>query len=200
MTTTLATGLPGVSMNVSDHICAFYRGVEERDRVLLPYLRAGLRAGDKCICVLDSTDPDHLRAELDGELNGDADQLSAFRSEDSYLLQGRFAPDDMLRFWESTAQTAFDSHDYPLVRAVGEMTWALRDLPGVEQLIAYEAELNRQLLKYPQVVLCLYDLEQFADGEVLIEILRTHPKVLMSRMVLDNPWYVEPDERLTQPT
>lgn len=200
MTTTLATGLPGVSMNVSDHICAFYRGVEERDRVLLPYLRAGLRAGDKCICVLDSTDPDHLRAELDGELNGDADQLSAFRSEDSYLLQGRFAPDDMLRFWESTAQTAFDSHDYPLVRAVGEMTWALRDLPGVEQLIAYEAELNRQLRKYPQVVLCLYDLEQFADGEVLIEILRTHPKVLMSLMVLDNPWYVEPDERLTQPT
>ena len=197
MGTTLATGLPGVSMNVSDHICAFYRGVEERDDVLMPYLRTGLRAGDKCICVLDSTDPDALCAELTDEPRVEDDQLSAFRSEDSYLLQGRFAPDDMLDFWESVAQSAFAVHDYTLVRAVGEMTWALRDLPGVDLLVAYEAELNRQLHKYPQVVLCLYDLERFTDGEALMEILRTHPQVLMSRMLVDNPWYIEPDELLT---
>lgn len=200
MGTTLATGLPGVSMNVSDHICAFYRGVEERDAVLLPYLRAGLQAGDKCICVLDSTDPERLCAEFEDEPRVEDDQLSTFRSQDSYLLHGQFSPDDMLSFWESVARTAFDVHDYTMVRAVGEMTWALRDVPGVNMLVAYEAELNRQLLKYPQVLLCLYDLERFTDGALLMEILRTHPKVLMSRMVLDNPWYIEPDELLTQPT
>jgi MEDS: MEthanogen/methylotroph, DcmR Sensory domain len=200
MGTTLATGLPGVSMNISDHICAFYRGVEERDQVLLPYLRAGLRSGHKCICVLDTTDPERLHAELIDEPRVESDQLSAFSSEESYLLHGRFAPDDMLGFWETVARKAFATHDYPVVRAVGEMTWALRDLPGVNQLVAYEAELNRQLLKYPQVLLCLYDLEQFTDGEVLIEILRTHPKVLISRMVLDNPWYIEPDALLMQAT
>jgi hypothetical protein len=196
----LATGLPGVSMNVSDHICAFYRGVEERDEVLLPYLRAGLQAGDKCICVLDSTDPALLVDELGDEPRVEADQLSTFCSEESYLRGGGFSPDDMLGFWESVARSAFARHDYALVRSVGEMTWALRDLPGVDQLVAYEAELNRQLLKYPQVLLCLYDLEQFTDGEVLIEILRTHPQVLMSRMVLDNPWYIAPDERLSLAT
>lgn len=197
---TLATGLPGVSMTVSDHICAFYRGEEERDQLLLPYMRAGLRAGDKCVCVLDSTDPELLRDELVDEPRIQIDQLSAFRSEDSYLLDGRFAPDAMLRFWETVASSAFAAHDYELVRVVGEMTWALRDLPGVSLLVAYEAELNRFLRRYPQVVLCLYDLERFTDGEVLIEILRTHPKVLMSRMVLDNPWYVEPDHVLAEPT
>lgn len=197
---TLATGLPGVSMNVSDHICAFYRGEEERDQLLLPYVRAGLRAGDKCVCVLDSTEPDLLSDALRDEPGTQVDQLSTFRSEESYLLDGRFAPDAMIRFWETAASAAFAAHDYPLVRVVGEMTWALRDLPGVDLLVAYEAELNRFLPRYPQVVLCLYDLERFTDGEVLIEILRTHPKVLMSCMVLDNPWYVEPDELLTQPT
>ena len=200
MAATLATGLPGVWMNVSDHICAFYRGREERDEVLVPFLREGLRAGDKCVCVLDTTDPDVLDAELTDEPRVEGYQLSAFRSEDTYLANGRFEPDDMLDFWESEAQSAFAVHDYPLVRMVGEMTWALRDLPGVDRLVAYEAELNRQLQKYPQVLLCLYDLEQFTDGEMLMEILRTHPQVLMSRMLLDNPWYIDPDELLTQAT
>lgn len=195
---TLATGLPGVSMEVSDHICAFYRGIDERDEVLIPFLRTGLSAGDKCICVLDATDPDVLHAELSQEQRVEDGQLSTFRSEDSYLRHGRFVPDDMLDFWESVAQRAFAIHDYELVRAVGEMTWALRDLPGVDLLIAYEAELNRQMHKYPQVLLCLYDLEQFTDGEALMEILRTHPQVLISRMLLDNPWYIEPDELLTR--
>lgn len=200
METALATGLPGVSMNLNDHICAFYRGEAERDELLLPYLRTGMQAGDKCICILDSTDPDWLASELIDEPRVASDQLSAFRSEDSYLLRGAFSPDDMLRFWEKTATAAFADRDYPMVRAVGEMTWALQDLPGVDLLVAYEAELNRFLQRYPQVILCLYDLERFTDGAVLIEILRTHPKVLISRMVLDNPWYIEPDALLTQPT
>ena len=51
-----AMGLPGVSFTPGLHICAFYRGPSQRDELLLPYLREGLAAGDKCICVTD--DPD----------------------------------------------------------------------------------------------------------------------------------------------
>lgn len=76
------------------------------------------------------------------------------------------------------------------------MTWALRDLPGVAQLVAYEGKLNAFLPRYPQVILCLYDLEKFSDGQVLIDLLRTHPKVLLGGQVLENPWYVEPAEYL----
>jgi hypothetical protein len=64
--------------------------------------------------------------------------------------------------------------------------------------VTYEAELNRFLPKYPQIILCLYDLERFTDGEALLDILRTHPKVLMSGQVVDNPWYVEPDAFLAR--
>ena len=48
-----AMGLPGVSFTPGLHICAFYRGPSQRDELLLPYLREGLAAGDKCICVTD---------------------------------------------------------------------------------------------------------------------------------------------------
>lgn len=196
MGTTVASGLPGVHLTAGDHICAFYRGQAQRDAVLLPYLRAGLRAGDKCICVVDTTPPGDLDDAMGDEPRTGVDQLDLYRSQDSYLLDGAFSPGDMLAFWERGVGAAFADDGYPFLRAVGEMTWALGDLPGVELLVDYEAELNRFLPKYPQTILCLYDLERFTDGEVLIEILRTHPKVLMSGTVIVNPWYIEPDERL----
>lgn len=194
MSTAVPTGLPGVSMNVGDHICAFYRGTFDRDQVLVPYLQAGLDGGEKCIGIIDSTHPDELTAILKRGTNDG--QLSLHRSEDSYLLGGTFSPAHMMDFWEGIAEAVFADETYPLMRAVGEMTWALRDLPGVYLLTDYEAELNRFLPRYPQAILCLYDLEKFTDGEVLIEILRTHPKVLMSRVVLENPWYMDPDQFL----
>lgn len=196
MAKTVVSGLTGVALDVGDHICAFYRGEAERDQMLVPYLRAGLRAGDKCIGVVDSADPDEVSTALHDEARRDTEQLVLYRSDESYLLGGQFSPEDMLAFWESGAAAALSDEGYPFLRAVGEMTWALRDLPGVEQFVAYEAALNRFLPRYPQTILCLYDLERFTDGEVLIDILRTHPKVLMSGVVIDNPWYTEPDELL----
>lgn len=193
-TSDVVTGAPGVSMNVGDHICAFYRGREERDEVLVPYLRSGIDHGDPCICVLDSTDPREM-AELTARGQG---SLVLHSSEETYLQGGRFVPERMLDFWDSSARRLLAEAGDAVVRAAGEMTWALRDLPGVELLVAYEAELNRFLPKYPQTILCLYDLERFTDGEALLDILRTHPKVLMSGHVVDNPWYVEPDALLAR--
>lgn len=193
----ITTGLPGVTMTAGDHVCAFYRGDAQRDDVLLPYLRAGLRAGERCICVVDAADPDEVVAAIDDEPRTDGDQLSVFRSEDTYLAGECFSIEKMLAFWDRGVDAALEREDCTFVRSVGEMTWALRELPGVEQLVEYEARLNRFLPRYPQVILCLYDLDRFTDGEVLIDILRTHPKVLMSGIVLDNPWYIEPAEFLT---
>jgi hypothetical protein len=56
-----------------------------------------------------------------------------------------------------------------------------------------ECELNRFAPCYPLVLLCLYSLGHFR-GDLLIDILKTHPKVLMGSTVLDNPYYVPPDE------
>jgi hypothetical protein len=192
----VATGLAGIAMDVGDHVCAFYRGDRQRDEILLPYLRAGLRAGDKCVCVVDSVTPAQVAAEVDDEPRASDDQLSLYSSEECYLADGAFSTDEMLAFWEEGAITAMQVNGYTFIRSVGEMTWALRQMPGVEQLVSYEAKLNRLLPRYPQVILCLYDLEKFTDGEVLIDILRTHPKVLMSGVVIDNPWYIEPEELL----
>jgi hypothetical protein len=46
-----------------------------------------------------------------------------------------------------------------------------------------------------QILLCLYDVERFS-GDVLIDALRTHPKVIADDLLIDNPYYLEPEEFL----
>jgi hypothetical protein len=192
-------GIAGLEMQIGDHVCAFYRGVE-RDELLIPFLEAGMRTGDKCICVVDSDKPEALIASLEQELAADCverHQLAVLSSESAYLVGGEFVPTRMVQFWDDNVRSALADEGYSFVRSVGEMTWALRDARGVDQLVSYESELNRFLPRYPQVILCLYDVERFG-GDIILDMLKTHPKVLLNGMVLDNPYYLEPDEFLAR--
>jgi hypothetical protein len=197
MPETVDLGISGLEVRTGDHICAFYRGAE-RDDILVPFLEAGLRTGDKCICVLDTARPASLPALLDDpqvQERLERHQLEFIDFESSYLASGRFVPDRMLEFWEHNVQSALEGGEYRFFRAAGEMTWALRDMPGIDQLATFESEVNRLMPRYPQVYLCVYNIERFS-GEQILDVLRTHPKVLLGAMVFDNPYYVEPDEFL----
>ena len=194
-----AFGLPGVSFVPGDHICAFYRGGPERDEILVPYLREGLHAGDKCICVVDANEPDEVIQALSAELEMRScladHQIDVLRSVDAYLLGGSFSTERMIEFWDERVGAALADPAFRLARAVGEMTWSLREMPGVEELVDYEAKLNRFMPRYRQVILCLYDLRRFS-AEIVMDMLRTHPKILVGSTVHENPYFVEPDEFL----
>jgi DNA-binding CsgD family transcriptional regulator len=60
----------------------------------------------------------------------------------------------------------------------------------------YESELNRFTDEYHQTLLCLYDLGHFA-GIGVVDLLRTHRRILLGGLVIDNPHYLSPDEYLT---
>jgi MEDS: MEthanogen/methylotroph, DcmR Sensory domain len=53
----------------STHICAFYSGPAGRDDVVMPFLADGIRAGRKCICVLESLGPPDVPARLDRQVD-----------------------------------------------------------------------------------------------------------------------------------
>jgi hypothetical protein len=183
------SGIDAVELEHGDHVCAFFRGGRERDALLLPFLRAGLEHGDKCLAVVDddaTTEVSRLAGGTD-----QADQLTVFGFDDAYLQDGHFDTDRMLDFWERHAAAAMGEGRYGACRAVGEMTWSQRDAPGVDQLVSYEARLNDFLPRYPQVILCLYDIDRF-DGGTIVGMLRTHPKVLIGGEVVVNPYYVSP--------
>src|ERR1700722_15257105 len=197
------SGIDEIELQPGSHVCAFYRGEADRDRLLTGYLRAGLTAGDKCICVVDSpytakrlAAPRPAPAALNG--NGGhghgTDQLDVYLPETTYLAGGGFSTSDMLTFWAENMAKA-EVEGYTFCRLVGEMTWALRDAPGVEHLIGYESELNRVTASNPVIVLCLYDLDLFS-GEVVVNVVKTHPQELIQGILVENPYYVGPDEFL----
>ena len=69
MTQSLDIGLPGLGVRPGDHICALYFGPAERDEILMPYLRAGPRAGEKCLCLIDEADPSDVLMGIDGSVD-----------------------------------------------------------------------------------------------------------------------------------
>jgi hypothetical protein len=197
MSATVDLGIAGLEVRTGDHICGFYRGAE-RDDMLVSFLTAGLRNGDKCICVLDAARPESLLALLDdpqAKERLERRQLELVDFERAYPGSGRFVPGRMVEFWERSVQSALEGGEYGFFRAAGEMTWALRDMPGLDQLATFESEVNRFMPRYPQVYLCVYDIERFS-GDQILDVLKTHPRVLLGGMVFDNPFYVEPDEFL----
>jgi MEDS: MEthanogen/methylotroph, DcmR Sensory domain len=185
------SGIDEIDLQAGSHVCAFYRGAADRDRLLSGYLSAGLTAGDKCVCIVDSPyTADRLTSMLRSRDRPavPAGQLDVHLSESTYLAGGEFTTSDMLTFWTET-MTRAGTQGYPFFRLVGEMTWALRDVPGLEHLVAYESELNRVTLNYPVIVLCLYDLDLFS-GEAVVNIVKTHPHVLVQGILVENPYHV----------
>ena len=188
----IQSGLPGVPLSYGDHVCAFYHGDDQRDEVMLPFLRAGIEAGDPCISIVDSVYPEDVRAKVDPSASETA--LSIFPPEDAYLVDGHFDIDRMMGFWHDRVGKAV-TPEVRGARALGEMTWSLRGAPGSDQLIRYESMLNDFLPLYPQVILCLYDLDRFT-GATVVGMLSTHPLVLLNGTVWKNPYYLPPDEYL----
>ena len=190
----------GVTWQPGHHICGFYRKPSERDDILIPFLVEGLKAGDKCTCVVDSCTPDDVLAGMSGHIEvgpyvSDC-QLEVLDSYGTYLADGGFLPERMLKFWEAKARQGPSGDSAGFARNIGDMSWAHRDPRAVDDLIGYESELNRIMSDFPQVNLCLYDLTR-CPGELIMDVLKTHPKVLLGGMIIDNPYYLEPDEFLT---
>ena len=197
MVETVGLGFGDIETSVGAHICAFYKGQQDRDDLLIPYLEEGIRNGEKCICLIDSSGPEEIWDHLscDHEENGDgAPQVEVLRSTESYLRSGRFNTDEMIGWLTENVTAALATDSFPLVRAAGEMSWALKAFPGVGELFYYESQLNKYTARIPQQVLfCMYDLDR-VSGSMVIDAMRTHPRVLVGGLLFENPYYVDPDQ------
>jgi len=189
---TIATG---------DHLCCICESTEAALALATPYIKAGLRRNERCIYIVDETPPAAVLHALadDGvaaQSLTDAGQLSILTRDEFYLDDDQFDPQRVLDRITAAADEAHEQ-GYAGLRAVGEMTWALRDVVGSERLAEYEAKLNRLPLRVPFTALCVYARNRFPE-EALIEAINTHPLVMLQEEPLRNVEYVPPDEYLAE--
>jgi hypothetical protein len=192
----------GLTLRSGDHLCGFYRNDPERDAIVIPFIEDGLVNGSKCTCVVDSCTPaevvERLSQDLDVTSHLEARMLEVLTAEETYLGQGSFIADVMLQFWESKGRASYgDTIPASPVRNLGDMSWAHRQDSCFDALINYEAEINRIMHEFPQINLCLYDLSR-CSGEIVLDVLKTHPKVMLGGMVIENPYYLDAEEFLAE--
>ena len=77
------------------------------------------------------------------------------------------------------------------------MEWAAEDRPAVDDLLEYETRFNYVLVNYPDPVICTYDLSKFR-ADFVVDVMRTHPMIIIGGILQANPFFVPPDEFLRE--
>src|SRR2546425_1347054 len=183
------------------HVCAFFNSIDEEHRVLRSFIKDGLDGGERAFHIVDpELREEHLKrlaeAGIDVERTMGTGQLEVRPWQDAYLRGDRFDQDAMLALIEEVLQSGAAGR-YPLTRLLAHMEWALLDKPGVDDLVEYETRLNYVLPKYDDPVICTYDLSRFGSS-VAMDIMRTHPVVIIGGGLQGNPFFVPPDQFLLE--
>ena len=182
--------LPSIAdMRTGDHYCNIYRSDEEHRRIVIDFVRQGVVRNEKMLYIVNVQTAAQLRETL-ATANIDVDallssaQLVIQTAKQAYLKEGEFDPDKMIELLSGeTAKAVADG--YTALRVTGDMTWALGGEPGSERVIEYEAKLNQYFPNSQCYAICQYDRRRF-DAEMLLDILHTHPKVLLGQEGYDN--------------
>jgi hypothetical protein len=191
----------GGAFGPNRHICAFFNSVDEQHRVLRPYIREGFADGDKAFHYVDPERQDeHLRWLAGAGVNvteaTNTGQLEVRPWQGSTLEGGRFDLETWLSTFEEVLQSG-PAAGYGQTRFFGHMEWALTGLPGTEDLMEYETRVNYVIPKYEDTVVCTYDLTKFGASAAM-DALRTHPVVIIGGLLQENPFYVSPDQLLSE--
>jgi len=187
------------ALSENRHVCAFFNSIDEQHRVLGRFIKDGIAEGHKAFHIVDpERRAEHLRRLADAGIRVEdavgSGQLEVHPWQDAYLRGDAFDEERWLATFEQVLQSGREE-GYPCTRLLAHMEWALEDLPGVENLIQYEAKLNYVIPEYPDTVICAYDLSKFG-AQTVMNALRTHPVVIIGGLMHENPFYVAPDEFL----
>jgi MEDS: MEthanogen/methylotroph, DcmR Sensory domain len=191
----------GSQLDETRHVCAFFNSDDEEYRVLLPFIRDGFRCGHKAIHVVNPHQrPDHLQrlaaVGIDAAAAEQSGQLEVRINRDVYLPDGRFDPDRMVAVFEQLASGNAQG-GFPLSRVCCRMDWAVKDQSHVDDVIEFESRVNDVWRRHEDAVICTYHLGQFA-GDAVIDIMRTHPMVIIGGILQQNPFYIPPAEFLRE--
>lgn len=190
----------GRQLPYATHICAFFESPQQEYDCLVPYFSEGLHQGEQVVTIRDAEAlGEHrraLQARMGAPLAGPegSGQLRFLASEETYLRDGHFGHERMGLMLEDVLVQA-ERSPFRRVRTCGDMTWALRDMPGTDELMEYESRVNVFLRDHDCTLMCVYDVNKFS-GRAVMDVLATHPMVVMGDRIYENPYYVEPSEYL----
>ena len=194
--------LAGSQLGGVRHVCAFFTNDDEEYRVLLPFIREGLSCGDKAVHVINpEARQEHLHrlaeADIDSTAHEQSGQLEIRINTEVYLRDGRFDQERMLAAFEEMAASARNGEGFPRSRITCRMDWASGEQSRIQDVIEFESRVNEVWRRYDDAVICTYHLAQLG-GDAVIDIMRTHPMVIIGGHLQQNPFFTPPEEFLRE--
>ena len=190
----VALGNGRTALRTGDHAAILYSDSGELLATVVPYLAAGLEAGDKVVYVADDLAVDQIAAALRqaGVAVDDAmarGRLTLVNAGDAFFPDGRFDVERALAGVRAlAAQAATDG--YTRVRFSVEMTYLLADVPGIEAGIEFESRANDEVFaQFPFVCICSFNAARATSEAIISDVLATHPILIAAGSPLLNPHY-----------
>jgi hypothetical protein len=193
--------LAGSELTDVRHVCALFNSDEEEYRVLLPFIQDGFKCGDKAIHIVSpDQQADHIQrlssAGIDIEVSKRNDQLKVLSSTDTYLQDGHFDYQRLVDVFRQFASSSGEGGS-AVNRFVCRMDWAADGRTHLDNLIEFESRVNDVWSCCQDAVVCTYRLSQFS-GDAVIDIVRTHPFVIIGGILRRNPFFVPPEQFLPE--
>ncbi len=191
--------LAGTPLGDARHVCAFFGSDDEEYRVLLPFIKDGFDCGDRTIhsCTRTSgttTCGGWPRRDRHGGRRGARPAPTAHQHR-HYLRDGRFDAERMLAVFERLAGgdgRAGSPPPHRLPHGLGR-----REPRGVGRGDRVRVAHQPRLVPARDAVVCSYRLVQLS-GDALLDIMKTHPMVIVGGTLQQNPFFVPPEQFLPE--
>lgn len=195
----ISLGFTDQKVPVGTHMCLIFTRDEERKDSLLKFLLSGLESKERMACFSSKMDEKSLRKFFkDHQISYDerkqAGAISLSGTSEVYFQDDEFDPDRMIntltQFYNESLEMGF-----PASRVIGEMIPEVENVKGGERLLEYECKISMLLRDHPITSVCQYDANSF-DGATIMEVLKVHPQMIVNGAVINNPFFIEPEEYL----
>jgi two-component system, chemotaxis family, sensor kinase Cph1 len=201
----MLTGLQNFAQRVAclkqgEHLCSVHADTGEMLTQVVPYLKAGLLNGERCIYVADENSPETLINALrswgvNAELEMNRGRL-VFWTRQNYRQPGAFDLNIMLGFVRNTLDKALaDGHNG--IRLAVEMSWTINNGVSDDDLVRWEDFLNTISFPGSKVsFLCQYN-SRLLSSPLLTKAIHVHPVVVIGQTICPNRYHRSATEVLT---
>jgi hypothetical protein len=189
-------GFTDRNLPAGTHMCMIFQDETERRRIIGKFIGTGLATGEKVAYFADVMTKEEIIDWLKGMDINVTDELASnhLHVQDTltaYCPGGKFVVEDMLGRLKAFYDESVEQR-YRQARVSGEMSWALRGLPGSDRLMEYEAWVNVVLRTHPLSAICQYDANKFS-GALIMDALKVHPMMIVRGQIIHNPYFLAPN-------
>lgn len=193
-----ALGFSEAQLSAGSHICFFYENDRDRLETVSSFASSGLVQGEKCVLIIAEEMEFDLKASMAPAISATqalkSGQLSFEYAKDIMGMDGDIDSDDILLYFTRIVTDSISS-DWPIVRVVMDGNYLLDRLVDKTEWIRFEVKLNSRATSMPAIIMCEYALKTIS-GQFFMNILRTHPFVVVDGVFLENKFLLEPSSFL----